>query len=139
MNNKMIYGLSIFTAVGIAAYWILVFTGIFEIVELVDGFTTWFYSFPLADLWIMFSATMLAISIKKNKTSSIVWSLLTASSLIFLALNGFLFGLNTGLLFSMTIDEIIEIVIKVYCITIGSYFICFAWKQLDQLSYRSNS
>lgn len=130
-SNKKIFILSLFTSIGTATYWILVFFGIFPVTEVVEGYTTWFYSFPLADLWIIFTSAMLALSTKrKNLNNSIVWGLLTASSMIFLALNGFLFGLNTGMLFMMTVDEIIEIAIKLYCLTVGAYFIRYFWNKL---------
>jgi hypothetical protein len=133
---RLIFALSLFTAVGTALYWILVFIGVFPVIESVSGFTVWFYSFPLADSWIIVTSLMLAISLKQKKTkSSIVWSLLSASGMIFLALNGFLFGYNTGLLFMMTIDEIIEIAIKIYCIVVGAYFIYYARNQLTRIDY----
>ena len=136
-KNKTIFILSLFTALGTTIYWILVFSGIFIINEVVDGYTTWFYSFPLADSWIIFTSAMLAYSIKKEMSKdSFVWGLLTASSMIFLALNGFLFGINTGMLFIMTIDEIIEISIKVYCLSVGGYFIYHFRNEL-QISNKS--
>jgi len=37
-------------------------------------------------------------------------------------------GINTGLLFILTVDEIIEIGIKVYCLTVGTYLLVNLWK-----------
>jgi len=38
-----------------------------------------------------------------------------------------LYGVNTGLLFNLTTDEVIEIAIKVYCLSVGSFFIGYFW------------
>jgi hypothetical protein len=48
--------------------------------------------------------------------------------LIFLGLYAFLYGFNTGLLFLQTMDEYIEIAIKIYALSVGSFFISFYWK-----------
>lgn len=134
-NKKLLFGLSIFTGIGTISYWVLVFTGLFPLTEIVPGYITWFTSFPLADFWLAVTSILLAVAIKKNNPRNmILFALLTASSMIFLALNGFLFGINTGMLFMMTIDELIEIAIKVYCLTVGGYFISFVVKELKSLS-----
>jgi len=51
--KNLIFGLSMFTAIGTLLYWILVFTGMFPLVEIVPGYIVWFQSFPLADFWIV--------------------------------------------------------------------------------------
>lgn len=38
--KNLIFGLSVFTAVGTLLYWILVFTSIFPLVEIVPGYIT---------------------------------------------------------------------------------------------------
>lgn len=123
-HKNLIFGLSIFTAMGTLIYWILVFTGIFPLVEIVPGYITWFQSFPLADFWIVITSMLLAFSIKLNRNvMMIVCGLLSASSMIFLALNGLMFGINTGMICMFTVDEITEIAIKIYCLSVGMFFI----------------
>lgn len=134
-NKKLLFGLSVFTGVGSIFYWVFVFTGLFPLTEVVPGYITWFTSFPLADFWLAVTSILLAVAIKKNKSRGIIlFALLTASSMIFLALNALLFGINTGMLFIMTIDEVIEIAIKIYCIIVGGYFINCAVKELNCIS-----
>jgi len=48
---------------------------------------------------------------------------LSASSMIFLALNGLMFGINTGMICMFALDEIIEIAIKLYCLFVGAFYI----------------
>ncbi|MBX7059037.1 MAG: hypothetical protein K1X75_13305 [Leptospirales bacterium] len=115
------------TALGILAYWGAVATRLVEMQELVPGFLPWFYSFPLADLWIA-AASMLAIfSLRTKRVQSIVWLAAAGSGLLFLALNALLFGHNTGLLYQQSVDEYIEIAIKVYSISVGAFFL---WRAL---------
>lgn len=134
-NNKSIFILSLITSIGTFLYWMLVFTGVFPVKEVVPGFTVWFYSFPLADFWIMLTSAMLAVSlVRKDRKALVMWGFLTSSALIFLALNGFMFGIYTGALFMMTMDEIIEIAIKIYCIGVAIHFSRFAWHILKRES-----
>ena len=118
------------TAGFIILYWGLVFTGIFPVTELVPGYTSWFMSFPLADLYFATTALISIALMNKNKQLAGVFVVMTGSAMIFLGLYALLYGANTGLLFILTTDEIIEIFIKLYCLTVGSYFIRRAWKGL---------
>jgi hypothetical protein len=52
-----------------------------------------------------------------------ICGLLSASSMIFLALNGLVFGINTGMICMFTLDEIIEIAIKLYRLFVGAFYI----------------
>lgn len=126
--RKIITGLSFFTAFGITIYWILVFAGLFPVTELVPGYTYWFMSFPLADLWIAISSLVAGVLLLKNKELSVLFGIASGSSLIFLGLYAFLYGVNTKLLYILTTDEIIEIVIKIYCLSVGTLFISYFWK-----------
>ena len=116
-----------FTTLGIVVYWTLVFTGIFKITDLVPGYRTWFLSFPLADGWIAIVSLLAFIFLLQNNDKAALFGLLTGSSLIFLGLYALLYGVNTGLLFKLTTDEIIEIGIKVYCLSVGTFFIVYFW------------
>jgi len=134
-HKNLILGLSIFTAIGTIFYWILVFTGVFSLEEIVPGYVTWFMSFPLADFWIVITSTLLAISTKRNNRSAmIVCGLLSASSMIFLALNGLVFGINTGMICMFTVDEVIEIGIKIYFLSVGVFFIKEFSSQIKKLN-----
>jgi hypothetical protein len=90
--------------------------------------------FPAADFWIAVNAILLAVFIKKRDDSkSAVFGLIAASSMIFLGVYALAYGINTGLLFKLTADELIEIAIKIYCLSVGAYFIKYFSKQLNPL------
>ncbi len=120
-------GLTGFTTLGIVTYWSLVFTRVFPVTELVPGYRTWFMSFPLADGWIAAVSLLAFIFLLQNNEKATLFGLLTGSNLIFLGLYALLYGVNTGLLFILTTNEIIEIGIKVYCLTVGSFFSVYFW------------
>jgi hypothetical protein len=129
-------GLTGFTTVGIVTYWSLVFTRIFPVTDLVPGYRTWFMSFPLADGWIAVVSLLAFLFLLKNNDKAALFGLLTGSSLIFLGLYALLYGINTGLLFNLNTDEIIEIGIKIYCLTVGSFFIVYFWKLAREMLAR---
>ncbi|MDD5370684.1 MAG: hypothetical protein PHQ40_16500 [Anaerolineaceae bacterium] len=129
MNSKnIVIGLSVFTALAGILYWASVFTGIFPVEELVPGYKTWFLSFPIADSWIFVCAILSAIFATKGHPLVALSAPLTGASLIFLGLYAFTYGVNTGLLFHLTPDEMIEIAVKIYCLTAGSLLIFHGWK-----------
>ena len=132
MKNFAI-GLSLFTFAGIALYWSLVFTGVFKVDELIPGYRQWFLAFPLADVWIAVCALLAAIFLLRGNEKAILFGLLMASGLILLGLNALLYGINTGLIFNLTPDEIIEIMIKAYCLSAGSFFIVYFWNLRTKL------
>lgn len=125
--RRLALGLTAFTIFGIISYWTSVFAGIFKVTELVPGYRNWFMSFPLPDSWIAFTALLAFIFLLRNDNRAALFGMLTGSSLIFLGLYALMYGINTGLLFILTTDELIEIAIKVYCLSVGSFFIMYFW------------
>lgn len=119
--------LTSFTTFGIVAYWTLVFAKIFPVTELVPGYRNWFMSFPLADGWIAVVSLLAFGFLLRGDEKAALFGLLTGSSLIFLGLYALVYGVNTGLIFNLTKDEIIEIGIKVYCLSVGTFFIFYFW------------
>jgi hypothetical protein len=140
--KKLALGLTAFTTLGIIGYWISVFTGIFKVTELVPGYRDWFMSFPLPDGWIAFTSLLAFIFLLRNDNRAALFGMLTGSSLIFLGLYALMYGINTGLLFILTTDELMEIAIKIYCLSAGSFFILYFWsltkhiRVVDQLPKR---
>jgi hypothetical protein len=131
--KQLALGLTAFTTFGIVVYWTLVFTNVFKVTELVPGYKNWFMSFPLADAWIAVASLLAFIFLLQGDNRATLFGLLTGSSLIFLGLYALLYGVNTGLLFILTTDELIEIAIKVYCLSVGSFFIVYFWNQMQAL------
>jgi hypothetical protein len=130
--RRLALGLTAFTALGIIAYWTTVFTGIFKVTELVPGYRNWFLSFPLPDGWIALTSLLAFFFLLQNNEKASLFGILTGSSLIFLGLYALMYGINTGLLFILTTDELIEIAIKIYCLSVGSFFIIYFWNLIHR-------
>ena len=129
--DKLFKALLLVTFAFVLFYWALVFTGIFPVTDIVAGYVTWFMSFPLADLFMGISALLSFLFFNKNPKKSGFWGAITGSALIFLGLYAMLYGINTGLIFILTSDEIIEICIKMYCLSAGTFFLYHSWKLIN--------
>lgn len=116
------------TAAGIIAYWGAVFSGVFPVEELGPGYRTWFLSFPVADFWIAATAVVAAVSKRSNRALSVTTTAAAGSGLVFLGTYAFAYGLNTGLVNRLTTDEVIEIAIKIYCVTAGGWLLVAAYR-----------
>lgn len=127
IQRHVLLGLSAFTAAGIVLYWVTVFAGWFPVAELVPGYREWFLSFPLADAWIAVVTTATAYSVWHQCEETALFGALTGSGLIFLGLYAFAYGVNTGLIYQPTIEEAIEIAIKIYCVSVGTLIIWQSW------------
>ncbi len=107
--KNLALGLTAFTAFGIVDYWTLVFVKIFPVTEFVPGYKNWFMSFPLADGWSPVTSLLAFIFLLRGDDKAALFGLLAAS----------------GLLFILTTDGMIEIAIKIYSLSVGSFFIVF--------------
>lgn len=126
--RNILIGLTFFTSIVVISYWISVFTGLFPVEELIPGYKNWFMSFPVADLWIATSSLLAGIYLIRKDENAVPFGIAAGSSLLFLGLYAMTYGINTGLIFNLTADEIIEIIIKIYSITIGILFMLYFWK-----------
>lgn len=137
--KKWLIGLSIFTSAGIIIYWITVFIGIFPIVELIPGYTLWFMSFPIPDFWIAVNALIAAILLIRGRLIAVPFGIVAGSSMIFLSLYAAAYGWNSGLICLKTIDEYIEIAIKIYTFFVGLFFIIKYWSLQSTLAEEQTS
>ncbi|WP_315706971.1 MULTISPECIES: hypothetical protein [unclassified Bradyrhizobium] len=119
-----------FTAAGICAYWGAVFSGAFPVIELVPGYRSWFMSFPIPDFWIAITSLLAVVLARFDKRLSAIAMAAAGSGLVFLGLYAFAYGFNSGLVYELTVDELIEIAIKIYCLTMGAWLLVSAYRQI---------
>jgi hypothetical protein len=103
-----------------------VFTGLFPVTDLVPGYRHWFLAFPAPDAWIAVSGMWLLAALVRRGPTRRVAAALLGSALVFLGLYAVTYGAITGLLFDLTTNELIEIAIKAYCLSAGSFLIWFS-------------
>ena len=82
-KNNLAVGLSFFTTFGILAYWTLVFSKIFPVVDLIPGYSDWFMAFPLADLWIGTTSFLAGFFLLKGRELAVPFGIAAGSGLIF--------------------------------------------------------
>lgn len=131
-NDSLFKLLLLATFAFLLLYWGLVFTGVFPVTDLVPGYVNWFMSFPAADFFLGITSLLAFLNFKNNPRKSGFWGAIAGSALIFLGLYAMLYGINTGLIFILTTDEIIEICIKVYCLSAGTFFLFHSWKLINR-------
>ncbi|MFM7092859.1 MAG: hypothetical protein ACKOZZ_18845 [Bacteroidota bacterium] len=131
-TENVLKGLLITTTLFVVGYWTSVFTGLFPVEEIVAGYKNWFMSFPIPDTYIAVCAVLTVYYLTKNQKLSGLFGAMTGSGLLFLGFYAIAYGHNTGLLYNLTTDEIIEIGIKIYCLSAGTYFIRKSWKLINQ-------
>lgn len=121
--QRVIFGLCMATIIVGLLYWILVFTKVYPVVEIVSGYTAWFWSFSVPDFWMYAISALLAFAIKtKRDAMAVVFGLLTGSTMIFLALNELTFSFHTGMIFMPLTDIGIDLTFSIYCLSVGMFF-----------------
>jgi hypothetical protein len=119
------------TAMFIVCYWMSVFAGVFPVEESVPGYKAWFMSFPLADAYVAVCALVSALNIDRRPRLSALFGSMAGSGLLFLGLYALAYGHVTGLLYVPSVEESVEIAIKLYCLSAGGFFIHRSWRMLN--------
>lgn len=119
--------LSFPTGAGILLQWILVWSGMFPIVESVPGFRNYFFSFVIADFWLIVAAFLTTIFTPRRDPKAILFGIALGSAMIFFSLYAFMYDLNTGLLTNVTADELFGKAVTLYNFLGGVVFMVLSW------------
>ena len=92
-------------------------------------------AFPPADMWMAANCFLGAAGLLKRRSWGLLFSLLAASSLVFLALMDITFNLENGLyrLAATSPEMAFEVVINVYTITLGILTPVIVWRKREEL------
>jgi len=128
-HRKLLIILSIFNAT-VNTLYLVRFFGVLPPEEVVYGYVPWFMSFALPNTAFALLSWFLAYSLlKKHDTLAMLLGLVNAGGLIFHALNGFMFSFYSGSLNALTpFNAIFEIVVYVYGLSLGVFYIMQFWK-----------
>ena len=118
---RIVIGLGSVTLFFIIGYWSALFAGAFAVADLVPGYRHWFMAFPVADAWIGLWAGLAAVAAWRRRESARRYALIAGSGLVFLGIYAMTYGITTGLICRQTVDEYIEIAIKIYCLGAGGF------------------
>jgi len=135
---RFILGVLIFGSVAYTAYWVVWFGVDREL--LASAHTESYYAFenafPLADAWTVVAGILAAVTLVKRQASTLIWSTAAGSTSIFLGLLDVLFDLENGIYTAAdgnTGGVIVELIINVLTLSLGSVVMIWAWAQRRQL------
>jgi hypothetical protein len=120
------------TSIFIIYYWIDFFfrKGVQVIQE--EGYIKFEKAFPVADMWITSCAFLGAIGLLTEQNYGLLFSLLSASSMIFLALMDITFNLENNLyhLIRYSNQMKLELAGNLWFLTVGVILIIYIWAKL---------
>jgi len=122
--RKLLIVLAIFNAVVNTVY-LVRFFGVLAPEGIVYGYVPWFMSFALPNIVFSLVAWLLVIALlKKCNILAVIVGLANAGGLIFHALNGFMFGIYSDSLATMsTFNAVFEIVVYLYGLGLAAFYI----------------
>jgi hypothetical protein len=123
--------LMIVTAIGVIAYWVDFYTrGTVHVVE-DEWYIKFERAFPPADLWMAACALAGAAGLLMEQSYGVVFALLAAGSLIFLALMDITFGVQNGLyrLVRTSREMKSELFINLWTLGFGTALIVCLWSK----------
>ncbi len=121
--------LLIITAVFTIYYWIDFYTkgGVHVVKE--DWYIKFEKAFPIADLWMAACSLIGAVGLLTGQAYGLLFSTLAAGSLIFLALMDITFNIENNLypLITKSKQMMLEIIINLWCLSLGIALIAYLW------------
>jgi len=136
-HRKLLILLSIFNAV-VNTLYLVRFFGVLPPEEVVHGYVPWFMSFALPNTVFALLAWLLVYALLKNRdTLAILSGLVNAGGLIFHAFNGLMFGFYSGFLAVITFNAIFEILVYVYGLLLGTFYIIQFRAAINKNDYRT--
>jgi hypothetical protein len=134
-SRGVVCALSFLTGAGILVEWILVFSGLFPVPESVPGFRNYFLSFVAADLWLILAAFLTGTFILLRDQRALLYGVALGSAMVFFGLYSLMYDLNTGLLVSLSADELFGKGVTLYNLIAGILLMLLSWK--DRQSVRT--
>jgi len=133
--DLVIYVLStllIITAILVIYYWVDFFLRKGVQVTQEDWYIKFQKAFPVADMWMVTCALLGAIGLLTEQTYGSFFSILAASSLIFLALMDITFNVENKLyrLISTSNEMKLELAANIWLLSVGVILIIYLWTRI---------
>ena len=130
-GGGFILGVLIFGVLATLAYWVVWFGVDREV--LASAHTESYYafenSFPVADLWMVFTGIAASSALLRRRPSALLWSIAAGAISIYLGLLDVLFDLENGIYRSPdTGGVIVELAINVLTLSMGTVVMIWAWR-----------
>ena len=137
-GSGVILGILIFGIVTTIAYWVVWFGVDRDI--LASAHTSEYYafenSFPLADAWMVASGIAAARALLRRRAASFFWCIASGAISVYLGALDVLFDLENGIYTAAdgnTGGVIVEVIINVLTLSLGTVVMVWAWAQRRQL------
>lgn len=130
--NIFLAVLLIITALFTIYYWLdFYLRGTVRVIQ-EDWYIKFEKAFPIADLWMAACALLGAVGLLTEQTYGLLFSMLAASSLIFLALMDITFNIENKLyrLVDTSREMVVELMINLWSLTLGIVLIVYLWPAL---------
>jgi hypothetical protein len=140
---NILIGLGLFAATAIPLYWVLWFLAPDWIQAFPPGSTEYAgyvayeQAFLLADAWLTLCAIWGSIGLLRKRGNGVLWMLLAGSSAVFLGLMDLLYDLENGVFVTLTPAGMIELLIAVLVLGLGSAAIVLSWRLRGRFSERA--
>lgn len=136
-GGRFILGVLLFGVVATTAYWVVWFGVDREL--LASAHTPSYYAFenafPVADAWMTFAGLAAAGALFRRRASALLWTIVAGATSIYLGLLDVLFDLENGIYRSSdTGGVVVEIVINVLTLAMGTVVLVWAWRMRRELS-----
>jgi hypothetical protein len=133
-RTRWVIALCLVTTVATVAYWVLFFWVPGSVQSSAEAcYLTYEHAFPVADGWMAVATLACAVALIKRRPSALLWGLLGASAMIYLGCMDVLYDLENGMYAHATADMAVEVVINVFALAVGAWFITWFWRHRAQL------
>ena len=131
---RAVTALLVVTALGTVAYWVAFFAA-GETLHSADStvYLAFERAFPAADAWMAATAATAAVGLRRGRGWAVPAGIAAGSALVFLGLLDVLFDLEQGLYATWNVATSVEIVINVFCLTVGPFLLRYFWRHRDSL------
>ncbi len=126
-SRRLLAAVLLVGGIGTILYWVAFFTS--GVVQATQDpcYLAFERAFPAADGWTAANAIAAAIALWRRRPSAVLFALAAGSGFIFLGLMDVLYNLEHGMYAIHSAEMANEVVINVFCLTVGAFAIAYAW------------
>jgi hypothetical protein len=133
-RTRIVIALCFIATLGNALYWLAFFFVPDSVQSSAEAcYLVFERSFPVADAWWSVCTLLAGIQLIRRRRSALLWGLLGASSLIYLAAIDQLHDVVTGLYKHFSFDVAVEVIIDGFALFVGVGFSIWFWRHRTAL------
>jgi len=138
MRSSAVSVILVTTALGTTAFWIGFFWGGTALHSADDPvYSAFERAFPAADAWMAFAAAAAALGLARRRSWAVPFGIAAGSALVFLGLMDVLFDLQHRIYTRPSGAMVVEVMINVFCLTVGPFLMVWFWHHRDRLALPS--